>query len=97
MGCLALAVALCIRCNVLTLALLYPADVLEDYDAGLEYATAQQVLDVVQVGLARRFKVDWGDEYPVGGRGVQGDRVSSMAGMELRCIWECGDKLFSVL
>lgn len=40
------------------------ADVLEDYDAGLEYATAQEVLDVVQVGTERRFKVSWGDSYP---------------------------------
>ena len=50
-----------------TLPLPLLPDVVEDYDAGLEYATAQAVLDVVQVGTERRFKVQWSDGYPVSG------------------------------
>ena len=42
-----------------------PADIIEDYNSGLEYATARQIIDVVQVGTARRFKVEWNDSYPV--------------------------------
>eukprot|EP00198_Chlamydomonas_reinhardtii_P014367 XP_001703704.1 chloroplast SRP43/CAO subunit of signal recognition particle [Chlamydomonas reinhardtii] len=40
------------------------ADVLEDYLAGLEYAVAEEVLDVVQVRTERRFKIRWSDGYP---------------------------------
>ncbi|GAX77715.1 hypothetical protein CEUSTIGMA_g5158.t1 [Chlamydomonas eustigma] len=40
-------------------------DVIEDYQAGLEYAAAVNIVDVVQVGTARRFKVEWSDGYPV--------------------------------
>ncbi|KAG2427506.1 hypothetical protein HXX76_012439 [Chlamydomonas incerta] len=40
------------------------ADVLDDYLAGLEYATAEEVLDVVQVRTERRFKIRWSDGYP---------------------------------
>lgn len=39
-------------------------DVIEDFDAGLEYSAARSILDVVQLGTERRFKVSWGDEYP---------------------------------
>lgn len=39
--------------------------VVEDYDNGLEYAVAREVVDVVQVGTERRFKVNWSDDYPV--------------------------------
>lgn len=39
-------------------------DVLEDYKEGLEYATAVDIVDFVQVGTARRFKVQWSDGYP---------------------------------
>eukprot|EP00195_Chlamydomonas_chlamydogama_P011127 CAMPEP_0202893062 /NCGR_PEP_ID=MMETSP1392-20130828/2704_1 /ASSEMBLY_ACC=CAM_ASM_000868 /TAXON_ID=225041 /ORGANISM="Chlamydomonas chlamydogama, Strain SAG 11-48b" /LENGTH=406 /DNA_ID=CAMNT_0049577247 /DNA_START=235 /DNA_END=1455 /DNA_ORIENTATION=- len=41
------------------------ADVLEDYTVGLEYARAESIVDVVQVGTARRFKIKWADDYPV--------------------------------
>jgi hypothetical protein len=41
--------------------------VVEDYDNGLEYAVAREVVDVVQVGTERRFKVNWSDGYPVSG------------------------------
>ncbi|KAG2452266.1 hypothetical protein HYH02_003290 [Chlamydomonas schloesseri] len=40
------------------------ADVLEDYLAGLEYARAEEILDVVQVRTERRFKIRWSDGYP---------------------------------
>ncbi|KAG1668488.1 hypothetical protein FOA52_005261 [Chlamydomonas sp. UWO 241] len=40
------------------------ADIIEDWDAGIEYATARAVVDVVQVGTERRFKVEWEDDYP---------------------------------
>eukprot|EP00955_Chlamydomonas_euryale_P054599 355892-Chlamydomonas_euryale.AAC.7 len=32
-------------------------DVIEDWDAGVEYAVAREVVDIVQVGTERRFKV----------------------------------------
>lgn len=32
-------------------------DIVEDWDAGLEYAVAKEIVDVVQVGTERRFKV----------------------------------------
>lgn len=38
---------------------------LADFEAGLEYASVTEVIDVVQVGTERRFKVKWSDEYPV--------------------------------
>ena len=55
----------CTQKTIIAVPLL--TDVVEDYDAGLEYAIAQAVLDVVQVGTERRFKVQWSDDYPVSG------------------------------
>ncbi|GFR41876.1 hypothetical protein Agub_g2659 [Astrephomene gubernaculifera] len=40
------------------------SEVLGDFLAGLEYASAEEVLDVVQVGTERRFKIKWADGYP---------------------------------
>lgn len=40
------------------------ADVVEDYELGLEYTTALEVLDVVQIGMDRKFKIRWSDDYP---------------------------------
>jgi len=41
------------------------AAVLEDYEAGLEYAEAVAIVDMVQVGTERKFKIQWSDNYPV--------------------------------
>ncbi|MEW5297785.1 MAG: hypothetical protein WDW36_000969 [Sanguina aurantia] len=45
------------ECNV-------ASDIISDYEAGLEYAEAESVIDVAQVGTERRFKVRWADDYP---------------------------------
>lgn len=55
-------------------------DVLEDYDAGLEYARALRVVDVVQVRTERRFKVEWSDGYPVRGRWGEGVKEGFIKG-----------------
>lgn len=39
--------------------------ILADFESGIEYANVSRVIDVVQVGLERRFKVEWTDGYPV--------------------------------
>lgn len=39
-------------------------DVINDYNAGLEYVEAAQVLDMRQRGDERRFLVRWMDDYP---------------------------------
>lgn len=39
-------------------------DIVDDWEAGLEYASVTRVVDIVQVGTERRFKVEWGDGYP---------------------------------
>ncbi|KAL6760393.1 hypothetical protein V8C86DRAFT_2555004 [Haematococcus lacustris] len=40
------------------------ADILADYEAGLEYRRARAIVDMVQVGTERRFKIQWEDDYP---------------------------------
>eukprot|EP00199_Chlamydomonas_sp_CCMP681_P002019 CAMPEP_0119102154 /NCGR_PEP_ID=MMETSP1180-20130426/1002_1 /TAXON_ID=3052 ORGANISM="Chlamydomonas cf sp, Strain CCMP681" /NCGR_SAMPLE_ID=MMETSP1180 /ASSEMBLY_ACC=CAM_ASM_000741 /LENGTH=346 /DNA_ID=CAMNT_0007086393 /DNA_START=181 /DNA_END=1221 /DNA_ORIENTATION=- len=40
------------------------ASLLQDYEEGMEFSPVQQVLDMVQVGTTRRFKIHWGDNYP---------------------------------
>jgi signal recognition particle protein len=39
-------------------------DVIEDYDAGLEYGEAAKILKSVQKGDAREYLVQWSDDYP---------------------------------
>jgi hypothetical protein len=67
----------------LYVALFLSADILADYQEGIEYKRAAAIIDMVQVGTERRFKIKWEDDYPVSSwlRRIKDRQTNQQCGM----------------